>query len=122
MLMGDKIMPYIMPQKEKRLKVLRDELEKAIYSIISLNPEKVVLFGSLEREDVHLRSDIDLLIIWKTDLPFLERLQVFYDDIKPNVAMDILVYTPEEIEKLYRKNKFIAKVLDEGRVLYEKKQ
>ncbi|MGI1690486.1 nucleotidyltransferase domain-containing protein [Thermoanaerobacter uzonensis] len=115
-------MPYIMPQKEKRLKVLRDELEKAIYSIISLNPEKVVLFGSLEREDVHLRSDIDLLIIWKTDLPFLERLQVFYDAIKPNVAMDILVYTPEEIEKLYRKNKFIAKVLDEGRVLYEKKQ
>ncbi|MDP9750994.1 hypothetical protein J2S24_001484 [Thermoanaerobacter pentosaceus] len=33
-------MPYIMPQKEKRLKVLRDELEKAIDSIISLNPKK----------------------------------------------------------------------------------
>ena len=122
MWIGDKIMTYIMLQKEKRLKVLRDELEKAIYSIISLNPEKVVLFGSLGREDVYLRSDIDLLIIWKTDLPFLERLQVFYDAINPNVAMDILVYTPEEIEKLYRKNKFIAKVLDEGRVLYEKKQ
>jgi len=115
-------MPYIMPQKEKRLKVLRDELERAISSIISLNPEKVVLFGSLEKEDVHSKSDIDLLIVWKTDLPFLKRLEVFYDAIKPNVAMDILVYTPEEIERLYGENRFITKVLNEGRVLYEKKR
>lgn len=103
-------MPYIMPQKEKRLKVLKDELEKAINFAISLKPEKVILFGLLEKEDIHLRSDIDLLIIWKTDLPFLERLQVFYDAIEPNIVMDILVYPPEEIEKLYRENKFITKV------------
>ncbi|WP_245522845.1 MULTISPECIES: nucleotidyltransferase domain-containing protein [Thermoanaerobacter] len=26
----------------------------------------MVLFGSLEKEDVHLRSDIDLLVVWET--------------------------------------------------------
>ncbi|KUK07881.1 MAG: putative nucleotidyltransferase [Caldanaerobacter subterraneus] len=121
MAIGDKIMPYIMPQKERE-KLLLEELNRAINSIIHLNPEKIVLFGSLVRGDINSKSDIDLLIVWETELPFLKRLEVFYNAIQPNVAMDILVYTLEEIEKLYGKNKFITKALDEGRVLYEKRK
>lgn len=113
-------MPYIMPQKEERIAKLNKELEKAIKAVIPLNPQKVVLFGSLSRGDVGSNSDIDLLIVWDTDLPFMQRLQIFYDAIKPDVAMDILVYTPSEIENLKDTNPFIHQVLKEGKILYEK--
>lgn len=112
-------MPYSMPDKERKAK-LAAQLEKAIEAITTLNPEKVILFGSFNHGDLNSRSDIDLLVVWDTDLPFLERTQVFYDAIQPDLAMDILIYTPEEIERLQENNPFIRKALAEGRVIYEK--
>lgn len=112
-------MPYSMPNKERKAK-LSLQLEKAIAAIIPLNPQKVILFGSLNRGDLNSHSDIDLLVIWDTGLPFLERTQVFYDAIQPDLAMDILVYTPEEIEELRGTSPFIRKAIEEGRVIYEK--
>lgn len=103
-------------RKEK----LYSELNRTIKAILPLNPERVILFGSMNRGDINSHSDLDLLIIWKTTLPFIERSQVFYDAIQPNVAMDILVYTPDEIQALKDSNPFIHRALTEGRVVYEK--
>lgn len=74
----------------------------------------------MSRDDIGSHSDIDLLVIWDTDMPFLKRLDVFSSAIQPDVAMDILVYTPKEITKAAQINTFIRKAIQEGEVLYEK--
>lgn len=111
-----------MPKREERLTKLRAELNRAIEAMISLKVEKIVLFGSLAKGEVKSKSDIDLIVIWETDLPFMKRLETLYEAIKPNLAMDILAYTPQEIEELYGKNPFITKALNEGCVLYERER
>ncbi len=85
------------------------------------HPRRIILFGSHARGDAHSDSDLDLLIEMETDLPFYERTiavdQVFGLRSWP---MDILVYTPSEMERERGKVFSIAKIADrEGRVLYE---
>jgi len=49
-------------------------------------------------------------------------LDEFYDHLKPRVAVDILVYTPEEFEKMKGSNQFIRHALKNGRIQYEKQR
>jgi len=113
------IMPYRIGAAEKRRKILQEELERILPKIISLDVEKVFLFGSLATGTVSRASDIDLIIIKKTEKGFLERPDEIYKRLKPNVGIDILVYTPEEFEEMSRNNQFVKSALKNGRVLYE---
>ena len=56
-----------------------------------------------------------------TVLDFLDRLELFYKKLKPNLAIDILVYTPKEFEEIKR-SLFGKNVLNDGIILYERKQ
>lgn len=85
-----------------------------------MGAEKIILFGSLARGDVGRESDIDLLIVKKTNKRFLDRLDEFYSRIQPRVAVDVLVYTPEELESLAETRRFVKEILAEGVVVYEK--
>jgi predicted nucleotidyltransferase len=76
----------------------------------------------LSSGDVHKSSDIDLIIVKKTKKKFLERLEEFYNYLNPQVAVDILVYTPEEFEEMKENNPFIITALKHGRVIYERKE
>ncbi len=58
------------------------------------------LFGSLASDTHTLWSDIDIIIVKKTDIPFIERPREFLDLFDLGIPIDILVYTPEEFEKL----------------------
>lgn len=106
--------------KEKRREALLANLEELKKRLSLYKPKKVLLFGSLARDQVHSRSDLDLLII-KKEVPkrFLDRLEEAYALLSPAIDTDLLVYTPEEIEKLKEKNPFIKRVLKEGIVIYE---
>jgi len=99
----------------------KEELERELKRIVGkLKKDKdikfILLFGSLARGDVDNTSDIDLIVVKKTDKKFLDRLDEFYEDV--NVAMDVLVYTPEEFRRI-KDRKFIKTVNEEGRILYE---
>uniref|UniRef100_A0A7V5XGE8 Nucleotidyltransferase domain-containing protein n=1 Tax=Thermodesulfobacterium geofontis TaxID=1295609 RepID=A0A7V5XGE8_9BACT len=115
-------MPVKIGLAEIRKKELENELKRLIPEIIKLDVEKIILFGSLISGDVHQTSDIDLIVIKKTDKKFLDRVDEFYDRLNPKVAIDIFVYTPEEFEEIKENNLFIKKALKEGIILYEKKQ
>jgi predicted nucleotidyltransferase len=82
--------------------------------------EKVILFGSLARGDVGSYSDIDLIVVEKTERRFLDRLDGVYSAVLPRLGLDLLVYTPEEFEAMSRSISFVKKALSEGKVLYEK--
>jgi len=115
-------MPIKIGLAEIRKEKLESELKRLIPEIIKLNVEKIILFGSLVSGEIHQTSDIDLIVIKKTDKKFLDRLDEFYDQLNPKVAIDIFVYTPEEFEEIKENNLFIKKALKEGIILYEKKQ
>ena len=84
-------------------------------------PEKVILFGSHARGSTDSYSDIDLIIIKRTKKPFLDRIKDVLKIIKPNFAIDVLVYTPEEFRKMTSEgNPFLEYVIKDGKVIYEK--
>ncbi len=86
--------------------------------------EKIVLFGSYAYGKPDKDSDIDLLIIKNTELPFNKRAHEIRKSLRGiGVPIDLIVYTPEEIEKWKdTKHSFIKEVQEKGEVLYEDKE
>jgi predicted nucleotidyltransferase len=105
---------------QKRKTKLENELKRLIPEIVKFGVEKIILFGSLNSGDVHKSSDIDLIIIKRTEKKFFERLDELYNYLNPKVSIDIFVYTPEEFEKMKEENSFIKLALKKGKVIYEK--
>ncbi len=90
---------------------------------ISINAERVILFGSYARGDATDQSDVDFMIIAKSVLPRFKRSRELYKLLRPHpFAMDIVVYTPQEIEKGKKtKVSFVSTVLKEGKTLYDRR-
>lgn len=86
-------------------------------------PMKIVLFGSWARQDARGDSDIDLLIVERSDLPRYQRSAKYRAtllDLMPERDIDIVVWTPEEIEEWANvPQAFISTILREGRTLHE---
>lgn len=103
--------------KMKRREVLEGELERIVERLKRDESVRLVLlFGSMARGEVGDESDIDLIVVKETDKRFLDRLDEFYDEA--TVAMDVLVYTPEEFESM-KHRRFIKEAIEKGVVLYE---
>jgi len=84
-------------------------------------PEKIVLFGSMARDEQHADSDVDLLVIERTDLPRYKRSAPYRKAVRGMCrAKDIVVFSPEEvIEWKNVPNAFVTTALREGKILYE---
>jgi predicted nucleotidyltransferase len=97
------------------------KLRTIIHLLREYDPEMVILFGSRARADFDSQSDVDLVIVKDTQKRFLDRIKEVLEIIKPNFAIDVLVYTPEEFsEMLSQGNAFLTHVVQEGKVVYEK--
>ena len=85
-------------------------------------PEKIILFGSYAYGKPKKDSDIDLLIIKKTNARHIDRSVKIREILKEEngvVAIEPLVYTPEEINKrLELEDDFIKTILERGVVLH----
>ncbi len=106
----------------ERKQRLKQELARYVRILTTRgNPERVIVFGSLATGHVHTWSDIDLVIIEQTDLPFLERLHRMRDLLQPQVGTDFLVYTPQEFEQLCQTHSFFCtEIMTKGIVVYER--
>lgn len=97
-------------------------LDSAIQRLrVQLDPDLILLFGSRARGTQTRKSDLDLLIVMRTQEPVLERigrvLRLLSDSPWP---VEVLVYTPDELaSKLH--SPFLRRVLREARVLYERR-
>lgn len=79
---------------------LEEIIKRLRENISSHKIEAAFLFGSVVSKRALAWSDIDLIIVTKTELPFLERPPLFYDTFDLDIPIDILVYTPEEFDQL----------------------
>jgi predicted nucleotidyltransferase len=95
------------------------EIVKKISS--GYKPEKVILFGSYAAGNPNHNSDLDIFIIKDTDIPRPQRtVQVRKMLFGSKVPIDLIVYTPEEVEKQKgNKYSFVYEVLKTGITLYE---
>ncbi|MGB9677117.1 MAG: nucleotidyltransferase domain-containing protein [Candidatus Ratteibacteria bacterium] len=100
-----------------------NRIERIVECIKKYQPEKIIVFGSYARGEGDEYSDIDFIVIKKTEKRFIERLIEVAKLIDNKWGdIDIFVYTPEEFEQMSKLgNSFIESVLKEGKVIYEKK-
>ncbi len=81
----------------------------------------VLMFGSRARGTSTRKSDLDLLVVWETDQPPLERigrvLRLLADSPWP---VEVIAYTPSEL-KVRQHSPFLRKIVAEGIVLYERR-
>lgn len=83
------------------------------------DPERVVLIGSRARGDAAPSSDYDLLVVKRTERRFLDRLLDVVEAMDPVLPVDVLVYTPEELQDMLRRgNPFVTHAMADGKDLY----
>lgn len=83
-----------------RSKALKNELLRIVEELKKAGVKKIILFGSLAKDDIGPASDIDLLVVQETRKRFIKRLEELYNLIDPKYALDLLVYTPSEFEEM----------------------
>jgi predicted nucleotidyltransferase len=88
----------------------------------AIDPERILLFGSFAKGQAGRRSDIDLIVVWNTDLGPLDRiglvLELLADAPRP---VDVLIYTPTEFAER-SELPFLRGILREARLLYERRE
>lgn len=100
--------------------VLETRVQQVVEDLKPYQPTRIILFGSAARGDVDASSDLDFIVIKSTPQPFLARLKEAALLVSAPGAIDILVYTPEEWQRMQeRESPFAERVLVEGRVVYE---
>jgi predicted nucleotidyltransferase len=98
------------------------EIKKLSFQIQKkYSPEKIILFGSCARGDYDEYSDIDMVIIKDTNRRFLDRIKDILGICDYSIAFEPLVYTPVEFKEMSEWNVFIKNILEEGKVIYERK-
>ena len=97
------------------------KLKKQIIStFMAFEPEKIIIYGSLSGKDWDEWSDVDVIVVYSSDKPFMARLRELYMSWDIPKAVDILAYTPSEFDEMSSSSFFIQKAVLEGEVIYEK--
>jgi predicted nucleotidyltransferase len=98
-------------------------LEQITHAIVErFKPRRIILFGSHARGEAKADSDLDLFVEMETQARPPERAvevsSVF--GLRP-WSLDVVVYTPEEVQRLRKINGTLLSVIEaEGTVLYER--
>lgn len=101
-----------------------------LQSLKKLDPIKVVLFGSITKNESSQDSDIDLLVVLNDkNIPasYEDKMQIRLKvrktirEINRKIPIDLFVYTIPEYEAFLEKNNSFCKEIHEfGNILYEK--
>lgn len=87
-------------------------------------PEKIYLFGSFAWGKPHKDSDLDFLVVKKSIKPSRKIAQeIDLSLIKRQLPVDVIVYSPDYLKRrLSLGDYFAQKIVDEGKLIYEKNQ
>lgn len=89
-------------------------------------PEKIILFGSAVAGGMGEDGDIDIAIIKDTERRFYDRIGEVLKilrPITPKPPIDIIVYTPEEYDRMAQKSYFVRDEIEKkGNVLYQQRR
>ncbi len=100
---------------EKKIQEITDKIVR------EYQPEKIILFGSYAWGKPTKDSDVDLFIIKETEKNiFARNREVGRIVFGSRIAIDALVYTPEQFKSRERMgDPFVQKIINNGKVVYE---
>jgi len=104
-----------------RKKTVSDEILQEIVRriVAAVQPEKIILFGSVAREEMGPDSDLDFLVIKSCKNRRETVRKIRRRLIGIGIPKDIIVATPEDIERYKDTIGLIFRpALNEGKVLY----
>lgn len=102
-------------------------MQKTINKIIAhavevVQPEKIILFGSVAGGNGDVYSDIDLLIVTDNTTSknfFMQQIKNFAREF--SLSADVLVYSESELEKAsLNATSFLSGVIKHGKIVYKK--
>ncbi len=100
------------------------ELENSLQKLVNIIKEqpgikKIIVFGSYARKKLTENSDLDVLVVQDTDIPWYKRLTGLSRE-NVEVSIDMLVFTPDEFEELKTKTgSVVDEAIKEGITVYE---
>lgn len=97
---------------------MHPKVKEIVDQLKAYNPKQIILFGSYASGQQKEYSDVDLVVIKTTDLPFLERQKQVYMLLRTLTPVDIFVFTPEEFEKGKHTNLFLKEASKTGKIIY----
>lgn len=111
--------------------MLTDEMKNCVLERLkTVDPSKVILFGSHAYGTPHVDSDIDLLVVTNDEFmpkSFSAKMEVYLRvaeaiaEIEKEVPIDLIVHTKAMHTKFIALNSMFArKILSDGDILYEK--
>ncbi|MBI2120860.1 MAG: nucleotidyltransferase domain-containing protein [Parcubacteria group bacterium] len=100
--------------------ITREKIKEVADKIArEFQPEKIILFGSFAWGTPTEDSDIDLFIVKETENTRGFAREVDRSFSARDFSMDIIVYTPEQVEKRKKINDlFIREIFTNGKFLY----
>ncbi len=99
-----------------------ERIATVLESLLPYDPDRIYLFGSAARGEADEFSDLDVVVILPSSLPFLERLLMLGRSLPLDTgAVDLLAYSPGEWQGMLASgNAFAEMVAKEGKLLYER--
>jgi len=99
-------------------------IEQIVNTIVTtVEPEKIILFGSYARGDYEQNSDIDILILkkgLKNEREITNNLYMEFFNRKISIPIDLIAIDYDKYYQLNNDIGYIYKTIDrEGRVIYE---
>lgn len=110
-------------RSSRATRIPRREIQRIAAQIArAFEPEKIILFGSYAYGKPKPYSDVDLLVILRTDERPLAKQQEILRALSPHpFGMDILVQTPTVLnERIALGDSFLREITSKGMVLYER--
>ncbi|MBM3269810.1 MAG: nucleotidyltransferase domain-containing protein [Candidatus Sericytochromatia bacterium] len=98
-----------------------DVLDAIVARVVrAAEPERVILFGSAARGSMGPNSDVDLLVVKAGQYDKWRVMDdIYHSLLGVGQAVDVVVVTPEEVERYGRTHCLVIKpALEEGRVVY----
>jgi predicted nucleotidyltransferase len=111
----------IIKRKIERKKKLETALKTIKHQLIKLGAKKIILFGSLNKDDIDIYSDLDLLVIMPSIKTGKEWMDFIYKNLEREIASDIIVYNENEFENNKNENSFLSEIINSGKIIYEAK-
>jgi predicted nucleotidyltransferase len=109
----------ILQKKEERKAKLQASLNSIVTQLKGIGALKIILFGSLAKDEVDVRSDLDLFVLMPPDRTGKEWMNLIYEKIERRIASDIIVYNQKEFREKLPTSSFLQNIL-KGKVIYEK--
>ncbi|MDP2642463.1 MAG: nucleotidyltransferase domain-containing protein [Candidatus Peregrinibacteria bacterium] len=104
--------------KEKELKKLKIVTQRIVENY---DPEKIILFGSYAWGKPNKDSDFDILIIKNGKKNFLNEQQKVRRIVDGEIALDILIATPVEVQNRLKMGDFFFRdIINKGKYVYAK--